>query len=214
MSRTWESGRDEFNRLIQTSLKLSLWVGAAAALIWVTLSQTLMTIVYGNEFAEAASVLAFFGIVWATTFVDGNYRYGLLASGRQNFELLTAAIGAAIALTLIPIGYLKAGLPGAAAGLVVAELAIWLSSAYCAKRLLNVRGKGGLVAMPLIAALGGFAILKWLPVQSINLRLAIALSLVGCLWFVARRSSREVVPTSMPAKPHESVASSLPVESM
>ncbi len=54
-------------------------------------------------------------------------------------EMMTAMLGAAFALLLIPIGYFKGGVNGAAMGLVAAEAGVWFSSWWCARTFLRLK---------------------------------------------------------------------------
>jgi O-antigen/teichoic acid export membrane protein len=189
MSRAWEKGENEFNRLIQRSIEGVLWIGSAILLAWVLLAQVAMRLVYGAEFAASGTVLAMFGFVWAIAWIDGNYRYALIAAGKQGAELATSAIGAVVALVLIPFGYFKGGLNGAALGLVIAELVIWLSAGLCARRLLAIRISRSLV-VPLAAGILAFGLFSWLPFASNNLRFAVALLFLIGIWLVSYRGSR------------------------
>ncbi len=181
MARAWQQNGGEFNRLIERSMHSMVWLAVAAGLGWVALSHDAMRIIYGPRFAPAGTVLALLAGVCVMALISGHYRFGLIAAGHQTAEMLTSALGAAIALVLIPVGYFKAGLNGAAMGLVVAEAAIWLSSWWCARRLLSVKGNARLLLRPLLAAGLASGVLWGLPLESQKVRLAVALLLLAGL---------------------------------
>ena len=66
---------------------------------------------------------------------------------------MTSAIGAVLSLILIPIGYFKAGITGAAAGLVLAEASIWFSSWFCARNYLGLKNTVRHLRLPILALL-------------------------------------------------------------
>ncbi len=175
MARTWQQNDGEFDRLIERSMHRVIWLGMIAGLGWVALSHDAMRIIYGPQFVAAGVVLALLAVVCVMAFISGHYRFGLIAAGHQNAEMLTAAFGAVIALTLIPIGYFKAGLNGAAMGLVIAEAAIWLSSWWCARRLLSLKGNARLLLRPLFATALASGLLLLMPLESLPIKLFVAL---------------------------------------
>jgi O-antigen/teichoic acid export membrane protein len=97
--------------------------------------------------------------------ISGHYRFGLIASGRQTAEMVTAALGAVSAAILIPIGYAKIGPEGAAMALCVAELIVWVSSWWCSHQMLGLRGHGKLLIRPILAAAFTAGMLSLLPVS-------------------------------------------------
>jgi PST family polysaccharide transporter len=183
MARTWQQNNGEFDRLIERSMHRVIWLGMIAGLGWVALSHDAMRIIYGPQFVAAGIVLALLAVVCVMAFISGNYRFGLIAAGHQNAEMLTAALGAVIALTLIPIGYFKAGLNGAAMGLVIAEAAIWLSSWWCARRMLSLKGNAKLLLRPLFAMALASGVLWGLPLESLKVRLTLAVLTLAALAF-------------------------------
>jgi O-antigen/teichoic acid export membrane protein len=92
--------------------------------------------VYGQGFSNGGGALQWLAGVWVAAAISGHYRFGLIAAGQQNREMLSSALGAIVAIIFIPLGYLKAGSSGAAAGLCFAELSVLLSTWMIAKRTL------------------------------------------------------------------------------
>lgn len=138
MSRAWQTGSNEFTHLIRTSLKTVAWLGIAVTVVWVAVGQQAMKFIYGSDFKEAGKVLSLFGFVWLGALIDGHYRFALIAAGRQNTEMFTSALGVATAVILIPLSYLRFGLIGAAAALVIAEAVVWISSRWLTRDLISV----------------------------------------------------------------------------
>lgn len=183
MARTAQQNDGEFNHLIESSMHRVVWLGALAGLGWVALSSDAMRIIYGPQFVAAGVVLALLAVVCVIAFISGHYRFGLIAAGHQNAEMATAALGAVIALTLIPVGYFKGGLNGAAMGMVIAEAAIWLTSWLCARRLLSLKGQSKLLLRPLFALILAAGVCWELPVESLKVRLTLAVLTLVVLAF-------------------------------
>lgn len=145
MARAWQANPLEFNHLIRKSMRSVVWVGLLITIVWCALANQAMTFIYGSIFKEGGPVLALFALVWLAALIDGHYRFGLVAAGRQNVEMLSAALGAVAALILVPLGYKKFGLNGAAAALFVAEIVIWFTSWWYARDLMSARGAAAMV---------------------------------------------------------------------
>ncbi|MCM3874555.1 MAG: flippase [Pyrinomonadaceae bacterium] len=177
MSRSWQLGDGSFSRLIERSMHGVVWVGVTAGLAWVLFANDVMLFVYGPEFGSGGGVLALMAGVCVMAFINGHYRFGLIAAGYQSTEMLITALGAVVALVLIPIGYFSWGLNGAALGLVVTETVIWLGAWLSCYRLLGLKGHENLLARPLIAVLLASGI-WWLPLESARARAALSLLLL------------------------------------
>lgn len=190
MARSWQENTSEFRVLIDESMQVAVWIALAVAIVWVALSGTAMRFVYGQQFESAGPVLALFAVVWAMTLINGHYRFGLIATGHASAEMMTAATGAVLALILIPIGYFKAGLTGAAAGLVVAEAGIWFSSWFCARHYLSLRNNVRHLRLPTLALLLVLAIVWLLPLDAQNARLAVLILLPAALALVLDHTAR------------------------
>jgi O-antigen/teichoic acid export membrane protein len=124
LSREWQKGRKQFSELISGSLRIVLTVSLLVTIVWVLFAQFITTLAYGQKFAAAAAALQWLAGVCAVAAISGHYRFGLIAAGQQNKEMLTAALGAVLALVLIPLGYFEWGIRGAAAGLFLTEIIV------------------------------------------------------------------------------------------
>lgn len=151
MARSWQGGGDGFGRLIGESMRYVGWLAFGGGLLWVLLAPTIVRVAYGEAFVPAGPVLQWMGGVCALAALSGHFRFGLIAAGRQTAEMITAAVGAVVALTLIPIGYSRWGAGGAAMALVAAETAVWLSSWAWARRLLGLTGHLTSLLRPVVA---------------------------------------------------------------
>jgi O-antigen/teichoic acid export membrane protein len=134
LSRAWHDGRAEFAAVIRKSMVIVISLSVVAGAIWVAAAPLVMTIVYGPEFTGGGGALQWLGGACVAAAVSGHFRFGLVAAGYQRSELATAAIGAAAAVILIPIGYVKMGTAGAAAALFTAEVLVLLTSWLMARQ--------------------------------------------------------------------------------
>ena len=125
LARSWNEGQAAFVALINRSMRLVTWAGVGGGLLWAALAGPAVTIAYGQSFAPAGQALRIFAAVCVLALLSGHYRFGLIAAGRQTVEMWVTAIGAVVAAVTIPGGYLRGGVSGAAAGLLIAELVVW-----------------------------------------------------------------------------------------
>ncbi len=125
LARSWNEGQAAFVALINRSMRLVTWAGVGGGLLWAALAGPAVTIAYGQSFAPAGQALRIFAAVCVVALLSGHYRFGLIAAGRQTVEMWVTAIGAVVAAVTIPGGYLRGGVSGAAAGLLIAELVVW-----------------------------------------------------------------------------------------
>lgn len=136
LSRAWAQGREKFSAIIESSLRTVMSVSLFSGVLWVWLAPFVMTRVYGQSFSRGGGALQWLAGAWVAAAISGHYRYGLIASGYQSREMLTAALGAMLAVLLIPLGYFKAGTSGAAAALCFTELIVLLLAWLIARRVL------------------------------------------------------------------------------
>jgi O-antigen/teichoic acid export membrane protein len=190
LARAWQQEDGEFSRLIEKSMHGMAWVAVAGGLAWAALSNQAMKLIYGPEFAAGGSVLALLAGVWAMALISGHFRFGLMAAGHSRAEMTTSALGAVLAVILIPIGYLIAGLNGAATALVIVEAGIWFSSWWCARNLLSLRGNARHLQRPLIAILLVVGVRSLLPLGAEGARLALVMLLPAMLALALEHTAR------------------------
>ncbi len=138
LSRSWVKGFAEMSAIISRSLKLVVPASLAVAIVWVAGASFTMTFVYGSQFSAGGPALQIMAGICVFAAVSGHFRFGLIAAGRQNAEMLTAGFGAIAALILVPAGYFYGGVYWAAAGLLGAEFVVLASSWLLAYRLLVI----------------------------------------------------------------------------
>lgn len=136
LSRAWIEGQARFAALIQRSMRIVIVASIGVGLGWVLLAPWVMTTAYGESFASGGGALQWLAGAWVSAAISGHYRFGLIAAGRQKQEMLTSAIGAIVVVVLIPLGYLRNGPSGAAAGIFAAEFVVLLLTWVIARRSL------------------------------------------------------------------------------
>lgn len=159
LSRAWQQDHAAFAGLVRQSFHGVIWLAAAGGLLWAVLAPPAVTLVYGAAFAPAGLTLQLLAGVCVAAALSGHYRFGLIAAGRQTNEMLVSVWGALVAVIAIPVGYRWLGLPGAAAGLLAAEIAVWLAAWWAGRRLLRLTRHSLLLWRPLLAVAGTTALL-------------------------------------------------------
>jgi PST family polysaccharide transporter len=159
MSRAWQRQDGSFARLIDRSLRNVAWLGLLGGFAWVALARPAVSLVYGPAFTPASSTLQLLAGVCVMALLSGHYRFGLIAAGRQQLEMASSALGALVAVPLIPAGYALAGLPGVAICLLAAEAIVWLSAWHWARSRIGLAGHLRLLTRPLLASVFAFGLL-------------------------------------------------------
>lgn len=136
LARAWAQGREKFLEITKSSMRLVVIVGLLGVVVWVLFAPFAMTKIYGQNFLHGGAALQWLAGAWMAAAISGHFRYGLIAAGYQSKEMLTAALGAGVAVLLIPLGYFKAGTSGAAAALCLAETIVLFSAWLMARRML------------------------------------------------------------------------------
>ncbi len=133
MSRAWQSGDEHLSALINRSIKLVSITATIAGAFWIATAPMLITTAYGANFLPGAVALQWMAGACVLAAVNGHYRFGLIAAGRQGQEMLAMALGSIFAITLLPVGYINWGISGAGAVLFAAEILILFGSVLFAR---------------------------------------------------------------------------------
>ncbi len=162
LSRAWQQSNNRLGTIIANSLHRVIWVCLIVGLSWVLLAPTAITAAYGAAFGPAGETLKVLAGVGIAALISGHYRFGLIAAGRQKAEMVCQVLGSSIALVLIPFGYARNGPAGAAAALVIAEVAVWFTSWFWANKL-GLEGHAGLYLRPVAALAAVLGLIFLLP---------------------------------------------------
>jgi O-antigen/teichoic acid export membrane protein len=176
-ARTWQRGEAAFAAAIEHSLHGVAWTALTVGLLWVLMAPAVMTTVYGHAFVAAGATLQWLAGVCVVAALSGHYRFGLIAAGRQTAEMASTAVGALVAAIAVPTGYAAAGVAGAAMGLLIAEVAVWLITWWCGRRMLGLNGHARLLLGPLLTVAVAAGCLSILPPSSLTLRMLVVLLL-------------------------------------
>lgn len=130
--RSVEAGFD--TAMVRASVRLTAWGGIALALGLALAADSLLPLLFGPPFIEAA--VPFSIIVWTfpLTLVSGHARWLLVASNRSGEMLLSQVAGVIAALATSIALILPMGTTGAAIGMTAAALAVWIASQVLAAR--------------------------------------------------------------------------------
>jgi PST family polysaccharide transporter len=172
LSRAWHQGTGRFGAIIARSLHGVAWASAFAGIVWVLLAPIVSVGVYGAAFAPAGTTLQWLAGVGIVAALSGHYRFGLIAAGRQTAEMVSQAVGSALAVAAIPLAYAQAGPAGAAAALVAAEIVVWCCTWWWSRQKMELRGHAGLLVRPLLSGLVALALLWFMPTFALGVRIA------------------------------------------
>lgn len=136
MTRSWNESPDKLAGLVRWSMQIVLPSCVVIGLVWVAGARFAMTTAFGGKFAAAAGTLKWLCGVFIAAAISGHFRFGLVAAGRQREEMIASAVGATLALALVPAGYFLTGTAGAAAALCAAEITVLAITWAMSQRLL------------------------------------------------------------------------------
>jgi O-antigen/teichoic acid export membrane protein len=158
---------DQFTRFIHNSLQLTSWAAILVGLAGATIAGPMIALLFGPDYRESAQALQI--LIWLVplAFLSGNYRFALIASGRQHLEFYCSAAGALLMvvlnLTLIPMyGWL-----GLAWAFIVAETLIWGLSYFIVSRTIGDVQPWFHLIRPLLA--GSSLLLSWYLLSPVNI---------------------------------------------
>jgi PST family polysaccharide transporter len=169
LTRAWQLRDSGLNALIALSLRRVAWLCLLIVPAWILTAPFVMTTVYGADFLAGAVVFQWLGVVFAMAWLNGHYRFGLIATGWQRAEMQSQLLGSLTAVILIPGLYPLGGSDTVGIALVIAEGVVWITSWAWARSKLNLRGHpailfhpalGVLLALGLTWAMRGLALLE------------------------------------------------------
>jgi PST family polysaccharide transporter len=190
-SRAWQQGEAKLSAMIEQSLRRVTWVSILAGIAWVILAPRVIVGVYGSAFAPAGAALQWLAGVAVIAALSGHYRFGLIAAGRQGAEMVAQAIGTALAVVLLPLGYAQGGPAGSALSLVVAELVVWLGAWWWCRKKLGFSNHMKVIARPLAGGAVATCLLLLMPASSLGIQIMATVLVIGTSALVFDRSVRE-----------------------
>ncbi len=191
MARNWKTDRASFHVVIHRSMRAVAWLALGGGVLWVLLAPLAMRATYGPAFREAGSTLQVLAAVCVLAFISGHFRFALIATGHQMAEMVTAALGSATALLLIPFGYAAAGPLGVAIALVLGETVVWLAAWRLASQAIGTGGHLATLARPMLAAVVASVVVVLLPMGGLLVQVAVAAAVLVGMAYLSDRTVRE-----------------------
>jgi O-antigen/teichoic acid export membrane protein len=163
ISRGSRSTFAALQRLMQSSLQITGWLGVFVAIVGTAFARPVLTVVYGSQYEPA--VASFQTLIWLIPFalVSGHFRYTLIAYHKQGLEFISAACGGALNVVLNLILVASYGIIGAAIAIVVAEVFICGISYLMVQRTITAIPVGAYLWRPAIGAVVLAGILHFIP---------------------------------------------------
>jgi PST family polysaccharide transporter len=126
-----------FRHLIGTSMQITVWGAVFLGVVGSAFAEPLITLVYGPLYHQAVEVFQI--LIWLVplALVSGNFRYTLIAAGKQQLEFVTAASGAGLNIALSILLIPRLGLHGAALAIILSELLILGLAAFFVERAIT-----------------------------------------------------------------------------
>ncbi len=193
LSRTWQQEPESFHKLVSRSMRVVGWLAIGGGLLWVVIADVVIRVCYGESFFPAVVVLQILAGVGVMSALSGHFRFGLIGTGFQKAEMWTQAVGAIVAVVMLPIGYAYYGIVGAALSLVMAETMVWLTSWVAARKILRVDGHSLSLIKPCLAVALISAWLVGLGSAGPILTVIIAAVSIVCLAYVSDAGIRSWV---------------------
>jgi PST family polysaccharide transporter len=194
LSRSWKREPDSFQALIGRSIRITGWLALGAGIMWVLLAPVAVRLAYGAAFMPAVAPLQWMSGLCVLAAMHGNFRFGMIAADQQRYSTLTTGLGTVVALALIPLGYARWGVSGAAMALVAGEAVVWSSSLLFSRRLLQLEAPLRHLVRPFVAGAVLLALLWALPQATPALaRLAVAILGFGAALYASEDRFRAAI---------------------
>jgi len=125
---------EELQSLMNHSMRFAAWTGIFAAFLLTVLSREVVTLAYGEEFAEAQASIVVLAWIMPIAMLSGHHRFILIAYNRQDKLLVSTLASALLAiaggLALVPLY----GDTGAAWALLLANLLQFVLAYYYVRK--------------------------------------------------------------------------------
>ncbi len=126
ISRLLAESKEEFDRAIEASFRVTSWASVAVAVALTILAEEACVIAFGPDFASSGRALAILAWSLPITLVSGHARWGLVACGQQRYGLVAQVVGAVVTAGLGFALVREYGAVGAAVTNVVAASLAWI----------------------------------------------------------------------------------------
>jgi O-antigen/teichoic acid export membrane protein len=193
ISRCATGGPDRLRELLGVSMRLVAWASFFCAFLMTVFAREALTFAYGARFEGATHCLAVLMWVLPVAMLSGHYRYTLIACNLQTrlFYCTAVSAGGAVLAGLILVPFF--GATGAAAALLLANLATLVLVYRSVRRRVTELPLAEHLARP--AAGLAVAILIWLPLSAGNVWVAGIAAAAGYIVVLAVSDGRRLLPT-------------------
>jgi O-antigen/teichoic acid export membrane protein len=163
IARSSHQNTEALDRLMHSSMQISAWSSIFVGVIGTSFAVPLISSVFGSQYSEAAQVLQI--MIWfiAISLLSGHYRYILIGSGKQKWDLMSTAAGAGISVLLSLLLIPKYGMLGAAWTMLFAETLTWGLAYFYVRRSVALIPLFRHLPKPLVAGGAILAALQFLP---------------------------------------------------
>jgi len=184
---------DELRELVRLSFKLMLVIAMPLGIGLFGVAEDVVRIVFGAKFADASPVLAMIAVALPFGFVYGLLFNVMSAMGRQDAVFRLALAAFLPDLAFMVAGILLAGVPGAAAALVLVSASLAVPLAIYYVRTVGSLARGGDIAR-ITAANAAMAGCLWLTSD-----IPVALRVAACVvvYSLAVLAFRVVTPSTL-----------------
>jgi len=125
LARRIGRSRSSVGALVGPSMHVTAWCGIGVALALSWLAGPLVQLAFGSGFGAAAAPLATLAWVLPLALLSGHARFGLIAAGHQQKELLAQALGVVVTLAVAAPAIPAFGPLGAALAMVASNAMVW-----------------------------------------------------------------------------------------
>lgn len=168
--------------LVYNSDLFTAWTTIAGCTGLFLMSEPLMSLTFGDSFAQAAPEFAFLIWFFAASLLGGSSRWLLIAQKQQGRLLIAQVIGAIVGcVAAIPLTLYWGG-AGAAAGVTAGSICTWIICEVLVRKC-AVRSRPDVLLLPVLTAIAAVAVANWLdlPAWIEGIGAMIAILVVGVL---------------------------------
>jgi O-antigen/teichoic acid export membrane protein len=181
-ARQLAKDRKEWSDLMQTSIRVSAWVGIGIAFSLTVLSERLMLLIFGKNFVPAVSVFSILIWVFPIRLLADHARWSLVAAGFRRYLLFAEIVGAVVLVTSGVILIPRFASNGAAEAAVAGNLAMWVVAHRFAVRYIGPLHNLGVLFVPFLAVFVSMTLARLITGSSL---LGAAISVTGYVLMAA-----------------------------
>lgn len=156
LPKQWEKNPRRTTEVIKRLFTIMTVIGSVIIMIITSFSDQIMTLVFENKYANNGITLALLSLFLLFSMLNSIVSFGILAIGKAQDFMKASLIPTMITLPLLCIfTYFKAE-NGAALGVVLVELGIFLSSLFYFKKTVPLPITALMLLLPVVLFMGAF----------------------------------------------------------